>query len=216
MLGRKKVDYRRKTTVWNARRLSWELKEVHSEETEPQPGKSFLCLPKMNHDTCERKERNGAPGLQRLLILQLMPLALLWAVSISESCSQRCHGTVSERKREACLKWAELSKLMLQENQPAAPCPESGHWFIIPGQMANVFLLEKVHIHGNMSSSPLKKKLENILYLSHWFKNVSRTWNVAQSVLPWVAERALPGRVSQHSMKINSSLKHHVERLKSL
>lgn len=138
MLGRKKVDYRRKTTVWNAQRLSWELKEVHSEETEPQPGKSFLCLPKMNHDTCERKERNGAPGLQRLLILQLKSLAVLWAVGIGESRSQRCHGTVSGgegRERETCSNLAELSKLMamLQENQPAAPCPESGHWFITWG-----------------------------------------------------------------------------------
>lgn len=52
-----------------------------------QTGKSFLCLLKMNHDTCERKQRNGALCLQRLLILQLKPLGVLWAVGTVESCS---------------------------------------------------------------------------------------------------------------------------------
>ena len=48
-----------------------------------------------------------------------------------------------------------LSKLMVmfQENRPSALCPQSGHWFIPLCQMANVFKLVKVDLHGNKSNS---------------------------------------------------------------
>lgn len=47
-----------------------------------------------------------------------------------------------------------LSKvIMFQENQPSALCPQSGHRFIPLCQMANVFKLVKVGLHGNRSNS---------------------------------------------------------------
>lgn len=67
-----------------------------------------------------------------------------------ESHSHECHGTDSGRKSATL-----LSKLMvmLQEDQPSAPWPQSGHWFIPLCQMANVFKLVKVCLHGNRSNS---------------------------------------------------------------
>lgn len=154
---------------------------------------------------------------QRLLTLQRKPPGGLRAVGTVESCSQKCHGTVSKGEVgwEACSERAELHRLVQKLPESSLPPharSQVTHLFLGSNGQRQL-LLVKASLHGNTSNSPLGEKKSQKTFCT--FLIGLRLW-VGLGKLPSGREGA-PGGVSQrHSVEIHSSLKHHLERLKSL